>query len=208
MAETQSFYTVENIVGNARTRAHRHRSACVRRNKQYIAGRRTLPGKKITFSEEIFQREAAKLLWMLKEGMIVLTAPGRLRITYASTGEFILSRPDGAFKALPKGELPECFQKVKPEDQIPATPETTTPEEVEKAEEILEEIAEEVQPEVVEVAPLPKDQPVTESVFGSVKLSELSREAKEAEEEMSVADEESAAASEPTRSHHKSKKRR
>lgn len=106
-------YVVKNIVGDARTRTHRALSATTQLRKLFIAGFRLVPGSKLTLSESIFQKEAKKLKQYLLDGKITLILPDMTKITTAHTGEFILSRVDGAIKVLPKGELPNCFQSIK-----------------------------------------------------------------------------------------------
>jgi hypothetical protein len=110
MAE-RPFY-VENIVGDSRTRMHRANATQTQRNKLFIGGQRVLPRTKIPVTAEAFKRLAPQLMQMVLDGKIILTTPDRMRITSRWTGEFILTRADGAVKLLPRGEIPGCFANM------------------------------------------------------------------------------------------------
>lgn len=101
-------YIIENIVRDARTRLHRAMASATQRGKLFIAGQRLVPMRKIPLTEDMFRREAARLKQMVLDGMVVVYTPEGLKVTSAPTGEFILTRADGATKMLARGEDP-CF---------------------------------------------------------------------------------------------------
>lgn len=105
----ERIYIIENIARDARTRLHRAMASATQRGKLFIAGQRLVPMRKIPLNEDAFQREGARLKQMVLDGMVVIYTPEGLKITSAPTGEFILTRADGATKMLARGEEPECF---------------------------------------------------------------------------------------------------
>jgi hypothetical protein len=108
-APRKAVYYVENTVRRPGTRFHRAKSATRHRFKQFVAGMQVLRGKKLPLTEEQFRAEEAKLVQMCLDGIVAIHTPDGVKITTAHTGEFILTKRNGAVKILEKGELPTCF---------------------------------------------------------------------------------------------------
>jgi len=148
-------YIIENLVGDARTRLHRAMAPATQRSKIFIAGLRLLPLRKIPLNEAAFRAEASRLKQMVLDGMVALYTPDGMKITSAPTGEFILTRSDGATKMLARGEEPECFRsgvkaapEPKPAPPPPPPPPPPEPEPLPPISHVPTEVPEE--PEVVE----------------------------------------------------------
>jgi hypothetical protein len=98
MAEKNKSYFIENTVGRPGTRLHRAKSPMRQRATIFIAGQRLLTGKKIAMTEEQFEGMKAQLYQMVLEGRVSIHQPDGTRITSLHTGQFILTRKDGATK--------------------------------------------------------------------------------------------------------------
>jgi hypothetical protein len=102
-------YYVENTVRREGTRLHRAKSATRHRFKVFVAGQRVLRSKKVALNESLFAQEKKNLLDMCLAGMVAIYTPDGIKVTTAHTGEFILTKPNGAVKVLAQGEMPSCF---------------------------------------------------------------------------------------------------
>ena len=100
-------YTIENIIGDSRTRFHQGSMRV--RDPIFIADQRVMPRRKIDLTPSVFKKFSDPIKALVLDGKIILNTPEGMKITSTHRGEFILTRKDGAVKMLSRGDVPECF---------------------------------------------------------------------------------------------------